>query len=169
MFSLKLDCVSLVCGAMLLFCGGVALMYCSHYFGGLGSCKGLFYTIVVFICVMLVLVFRSNLLLTLVMWEYLGLVRFILILYYSKMGSLRSSVITLVSSRLGDVALFIIFGLVERLGGVSSLGLRGLLLRFVVLTKSACYPLVSWLVEAMRAHTPVSSLVHSSTLVAAGV
>jgi NADH:ubiquinone oxidoreductase subunit 5 (subunit L)/multisubunit Na+/H+ antiporter MnhA subunit len=38
----------------------------------------------------------------------------------------------------------------------------------VVLSKRAAYPFISWLLEAMRAPTPVSSLVHSSTLVAAG-
>ena len=43
-----------------------------------------------------------------------------------------------------------------------------LLYLLVVLRKSAAYPFISWLLEAMRAPTPVSSLVHSSTLVAAG-
>lgn len=43
-----------------------------------------------------------------------------------------------------------------------------MLVFLVVSGKSARYPFISWLVEAMRAPTPVSSLVHSSTLVAAG-
>lgn len=95
-----------------------------------------------------------------------------MILFYAKGRSLRASLITLFSSRFGDVALFVM--LVVRLelnkGGVflySYVFLSSFLL--VLFTKRASFPFVAWLLEAMRAPTPVSSLVHSSTLVAAGV
>lgn len=104
------------------------------------------------------------------LWEYLGLVRFFLIIFYGKSVSLRASLITLFASRFGDVCLFILFGLVARYAvGRIGLMLMGVVLLLIVLTKSACFPFISWLLEAMRAPTPVSSLVHSSTLVAAGV
>lgn len=45
----------------------------------------------------------------------------------------------------------------------------GISVFLVIASKSASYPFMSWLLEAMRAPTPVRSLVHSSTLVAAGV
>lgn len=81
---------------------------------------------------------------------------------------LRAALITLFASRFGDVALFVVIAYLRWWYDLSGL-LLGLLLMMIVLTKRACYPFVSWLLEAMRAPTPVSSLVHSSTLVAAGV
>lgn len=167
-FDFLLDSVSLVSVYMLFCCGLVALFYCYHYFGSSLEGGSLFFLMCLFLFVMLLLVFRSSLLFSLVMWEYLGLVRFFLILFYSKMVSLRASLVTLFASRWGDVSFF---GLVMWYFFYwdFSVWVVSLLLFFVILTKRACYPFISWLIEAMRAPTPVSSLVHSSTLVAAGV
>nr|WRY69460.1 NADH dehydrogenase subunit 5 [Hypoderaeum conoideum] len=167
-FSFMLDEVSVVCLYMLVCCGFVALFYCFHYFGG-GLEGGLLFPLVVwFLSVMGILVLSSSLLFSLVFWEYLGLVSFFLILFYSNMSSLRASLITLFASRFGDVSLFV---MIMWLSYVWDLSISVFLFLFVlvVITKSACYPFVSWLLEAMRAPTPVSSLVHSSTLVAAGI
>lgn len=160
--------LSVVCLVMLLYCGSVALFYCFHYFGGRGDAYLLYSLMVVFLGVMAVLVLSGSVLMTLLMWEYLGLVSFFLILFYSKMARLRASLITLFASRFGDVSLFLVIMWLCWWVDVSS-AVFGLLLLLVVLTKRACYPFISWLLEAMRAPTPVRSLVHSSTLVAAGV
>lgn len=98
----------------------------------------------------------------------MGLVRFFLILFYSKRRSLRASLITLFASRFGDVALFFLIMWSFRWLDFSWF-VSGVFLFLVVFTKRAGYPFISWLLEAMRAPTPVRSLVHSSTLVAAGV
>lgn len=165
---LLLDGVSLMLILMLFFCGFVALFYCFHYFGGsLESCY-LFPLIVWFISVMCLLVTRGGLAFSLVFWEYLGFVSFLLILFYSNGVRLRASVITLFASRFGDVCFFVLILWSSWWLGFSCLRFLWLVL-LVVVTKSAAYPFMSWLLEAMRAPTPVRSLVHSSTLVAAGV
>nr|AWK02439.1 NADH dehydrogenase subunit 5 [Acanthoparyphium sp. WAK-2018] len=168
LLSVMFDEVSSVGLFMLFCCGSIALYYCHHYFGG--SLEGvlLFPLIVWFLGVMGILMVSSSLLFSLFFWEYLGIVSFFLILFYSNMSSLRASLITLFASRFGDVSIFLLIMCVSCWCQVSSV-LYVVLFLLVVLTKSACYPFVSWLLEAMRAPTPVSSLVHSSTLVAAGV
>nr|YP_010704133.1 NADH dehydrogenase subunit 5 [Plagiorchis elegans]WCO87343.1 NADH dehydrogenase subunit 5 [Plagiorchis elegans] len=167
-FEFLLDSISLISLYMLFCCGVVALFYCFHYFGITLEGFSLFLLMCFFLSVMAFLVVSSSFLFSLVMWEYLGLVSFFLILFYSNSVSLRASLITLFASRWGDISFF---GLIMWYFFYwdFSLILVSVLLFFVVLTKSACYPFISWLIEAMRAPTPVSSLVHSSTLVAAGV
>nr|UFQ88748.1 NADH dehydrogenase subunit 5 [Rhinebothrium scobinae] len=164
---LYIDIVTVGILLMLGICFGYALFYTGHYFGGDIAGTELNKMICAFVAVMASLVVTGDFLSTLVLWEYLGVVSFFLILFYSNYLSLRSSVVTLVSSRFGDVCLFFIIS-VSFFGGYYSF-FCAVLFYFIIFTKSAGFPFISWLLEAMRAPTPVSSLVHSSTLVAAGV
>nr|ALD62349.1 NADH dehydrogenase subunit 5 [Echinostoma hortense] len=167
-FGFLVDESSMICFFMLICCGYIALFYCFHYFSGDANGGLLFPLVIWFLGVMALLMFSSSLLYSLVLWEYLGLVSFFLILFYSNSSSLRASLITLFASRFGDVSLFLLIMWLSWWSEVSSLFFVVLFL-LIVMTKSACFPFISWLLEAMRAPTPVSSLVHSSTLVAAGV
>ena len=87
------------------------------------------------------LMFRGDFLFSLVAWEYLGLARYLLILFLCNETSVHASLVTVFASRFGDVALFVIVGL--GLFGCSYSFFYGFLLLLVVLTKSACFPFSS--------------------------
>lgn len=81
---------------------------------------------------------------------------------------------TLLTNRLGDRILLIRFSYWLGLRLLSSIYQKGTILAFllfllVTLTKRAQVPFTRWLPAAMAAPTPVSALVHSSTLVTAGI
>lgn len=164
----KIDYITLLIDIMLTICFVYVLEYTTHYFSGDSVIVNpLTKMICLFVGVMFILVSTGDYLSSLVFWEYLGTVSFFLILFYGSYLSLRSSIITLVSSRFGDVCLFILIGYSLFCQGNSLIGM--FLFFFIVFTKRAGFPFIRWLLEAMRAPTPVSSLVHSSTLVAAGI
>nr|AYH51424.1 NADH dehydrogenase subunit 5 [Tylodelphys immer] len=163
-----LDTTVIMCAVMLFTCSLLAFIYCFHYYYGVLEAKFLFYLMVWFVGVMLVLIMTGSLVFTLVMWEYLGFVSFLLILFYSNSSGVRASLVTLFSSRFGDVGLFVVLVYIMS-GGSFSSWFFFFSFFLIVISKSAGFPFISWLLEAMRAPTPVSSLVHSSTLVAAGV
>ena len=167
LLKLDYDYVNCMILVMLLVCFCYVWNYTGHYFMGEIVGTELNKIILLFVCVMARLVSTGDFLTTLVFWEYLGVVSFFLILFYCSYLSLRSSIITLVSSRLGDVALFLIISVWGFL--FDNLLLRFICICLIIFTKRARFPLIRWLLEAMRAPTPVRSLVHSSTLVAAGV
>nr|AKP19677.1 NADH dehydrogenase subunit 5 [Gyrodactylus sp. FY-2015] len=161
------DFLSVSCMGMLITCFIIAGVFYWHYFSW--HSDYLIINIQGFVSSMVFLILSSSVLISFIGWELLGISSFFLILYYSTYYSSRAAIITVVSSRLGDVGFFLFIALVinDNLLYLNSLG--SIFIAFLIISKSAVFPLTSWLLEAMRAPTPVSSLVHSSTLVAAGV
>lgn len=106
-------------------------------------------------------------------WDGLGISSFILIIHYENWKRLNSRVFTLLRNRIGDVIFLVLFGFLGWMAGETnkilfiSWGL--LLIIFISITKRAQAPISAWLPAAIAAPTPVSALVHSSTLVTAGV
>nr|UNO31806.1 NADH dehydrogenase subunit 5 [Liposcelis bostrychophila] len=134
-----------------------------------------FLTLFLFILSMLILIFSFNISSLLVGWDGLGVTSFLLIYFYHSLKSVNSSLVTLTLNRVGD--LMIIFSITMGLMlytwnfffSEETVKIFNFLLMMAALSKSAQLPLSSWLPLAMAAPTPVSSLVHSSTLVTAGV
>lgn len=86
----------------------------------------------------------------------------------------RGGAVTVVTNRIGDifVVLFIVTVIsqgADLMSTPTGSGLVCMLLFLAGVTKRAIMPYSIWLPEAIAAPTPVSSLVHSSTLVTAGV
>jgi len=136
---------------------------------------------------MLTLCVSRNMLQLYIFWELVGLASYLLIgFYYQKFSASEAGKKALVMTRLGDIAFFI--GLILVLlnfGNLDILQMNGpnltagmspvlitvcaFLIFGGVVGKSAQFPLMTWLPDAMEGPTPVSALLHSATMVAAGV
>ncbi|MBL8027571.1 MAG: NADH-quinone oxidoreductase subunit L [Fibrobacteres bacterium] len=143
--------------------------------------RGLFFFIIfVFLSAMFGVVFSNNLMWLYFFWEITTISSFLLIGYkgdeVSKNNAFRALTYNLLGGlgfALGLVIMFKTTGIMEMdkllaCGkGVAVLPIA--LLAFAGMTKSAQMPFSSWLLGAMVAPTPVSALLHSSTMVKAGV
>ena len=133
--------------------------------------------VLAFVGSMYFLIFIPNLVILLIGWDGLGLTSFLLVCYYQNRKSLSAGIITALTNRVGDVLILVCISLIVNEGRFLVYGVKRfwVSLLFVVclifggMTKSAQIPFCAWLPAAMAAPTPVSSLVHSSTLVTAGV
>lgn len=126
------------------------------------------------------LILSPNLMRVLLGWDGLGVTSYLLVIYYHSNKSYNAGIITALTNRIGDVAILIIIAFLLTFGSwnysviasEAPLSLIDPVTAGVVLaaiTKSAQIPFSAWLPAAMAAPTPVSALVHSSTLVTAGV
>lgn len=137
------------------------------------------FTILVLLFIMSInlLIFIPHFIVLLLGWDGLGIVSFILVIYYQNPKSLAAGIITALTNRIGDVLLLVSIGWTLNQGHWFILNiwsssvsiLQVLCITLAAITKSAQIPFSRWLPAAIAAPTPVSALVHSSTLVTAGV
>ena len=122
-----------------------------------------------------------------IFWELVGLASYLLIgFWYEKFSATEAGKKAFVMTRFGDVAFLLGLLLVlAHLGNLNILEMNGsqvteqmsstyitisaLLIFGGIIGKSAQFPLLTWLPDAMEGPTPVSALLHSATMVAAGV
>jgi len=144
-----------------------------------------FYFIFLLLCfylTMYMFIVSFNILTLFICWEYLGLVSYLLINYW--LTRINCGIKTLLYNRIGDCCFLLVISLFYAYYYTFSLITFNLyivifsyifmlfvLFMFIVIffTKSAILPFSSWLISAMAAPTPVSSLLHSSTMVIAGI
>ena len=117
------------------------------------------------------LILNSNFYWIIFGWDGLGVVSFLLIVYYRNFERVTNGLFTIFQNRFGDLffVIFLLLILSLRNHGSFYFSLAGLFLILGACVKRAQYPFNAWLLAAIRAPTPISSLVHSSTLVVAGV
>lgn len=134
--------------------------------------------ITLFLSAMQLLVFAGDWVLFIAAWELMGFASFLLIAtWHEKPEAQQGSVKAFMLTRFTDMGLYLgIFVIVLTSGNtqvhhvtatqISTLG--GIFFLLAVMGKSAQVPFQSWLSGAMAGPTPVSALLHSATMVAAG-
>ncbi|MCW2666251.1 MAG: nuoL [Frankiales bacterium] len=138
-----------------------------------------------FVTAMLLLVLGNSYLALYVGWEGVGLASYLLISWYFwKPSAATAGKKAFIANRVGDVGLSLaimvmfatlgttsfegVFGSAEQLTAGAATAI-GLLLLLGACGKSGQFPLHTWLPDAMEGPTPVSALIHASTMVTAGV
>lgn len=172
---LLLDWISLIFVRVVMLISSMVMFYRVYYMYDDLFISRFYLLVFIFIVSIVLIIMRPNLVRILLGWDGLGLVSYCLVIYYQNQLSFNSGIITVLSNRVGDVGLLISIGLLLSCGSwnIFLLNEGDLLIIFMVflasITKSAQIPFSYWLPQAIAAPTPVSSLVHSSTLVTAGV
>ena len=131
-----------------------------------------------FVGSMTLLVLTDSILIFYGAWELVGACSYLLIsFWHQKTAAIQAAKKAFLINRLGDIAL--LFGLIalglhfntwqfSEINGIAPT-LIGIAIITGGIAKSAQFPLMSWLPDAMEGPTPASALIHAATMVAAGV
>nr|YP_010554614.1 NADH dehydrogenase subunit 5 [Diplectrona albofasciata]UYO79234.1 NADH dehydrogenase subunit 5 [Diplectrona albofasciata] len=175
------DWMSLMFFFLVTFISSMVIFYSDSYMVSDLFLDRFIYMVLLFVASMILLIFSLNLISLLLGWDGLGLVSYCLVIYYQNPKSFNSGMLTALSNRIGDVMILMGIAWMVNVGSWNFMSYSMLMMDsfvmmvimvFIMLaamTKSAQVPFSAWLPAAMAAPTPVSALVHSSTLVTAGV
>nr|UOU85182.1 NADH dehydrogenase subunit 5 [Cephalops aeneus] len=175
------DWMSLMFMSFVLLISSLVIYYSMEYMMGDENINRFIFLVFMFVMSMMLLIISPNLISILLGWDGLGLVSYCLVIYYQNVKSYSAGMLTVLSNRIGDVAILLAIAWMLNFGSwnfiffldfnktMIEMKIIGVLILMAAMTKSAQIPFSSWLPAAMAAPTPVSALVHSSTLVTAGV
>nr|YP_010586471.1 NADH dehydrogenase subunit 5 [Plectrocnemia tortosa]UZZ44272.1 NADH dehydrogenase subunit 5 [Plectrocnemia tortosa] len=176
-----LDYKSLLFMSIVLLISSMIMLYSDIYMNNEIYKLRFILLVFLFILSMMLLILSPNLISIMLGWDGLGLISFCLVIYYQNKSSLNSGMLTALMNRVGDVMILMSIVWMMNFGSWNflyylnfmKLDLNMKVILFFVMmasiTKSAQIPFSSWLPAAMAAPTPISALVHSSTLVTAGI
>ncbi|HRO44102.1 MAG TPA: proton-conducting transporter membrane subunit, partial [Flavipsychrobacter sp.] len=185
-FNFLVDGLSLLFALMITGIGSLVFLYTSAYMKGDAYLDRFYGYLCLFMGAMLGMVLSDNIFTLFVFWELTSISSFFLIGYNNEnKESRKSALIALAITGLGGFFLLAAFALMGNIAGTYSIsemigsaavlkehGLYLLIIIFLFLaafSKSAQYPLHFWLPGAMKAPTPVSTYLHSATMVKAGI
>lgn len=175
--------ISIICTVLII--STLVHLYSIDYMSSDPHNQRFFAYLSLFTFFMVLLVAADNYFLLFVGWEFIAVCSYLLInFWFTIIEANKSAMQSFIVNRVGDMALSVSFlAIVFLFGNVdfatvfslaptmneSALTIIGLLLLFGSMGKSAQIGLNTWLPTAMAGPTPVSSLIHSATLVSAGV
>ena len=175
------DWISLLFISFVLLIASLVIYYRKEYIRGDININRFVILVLMFVLSIILLIISPNLIRILLGWDGLGLVSYCLVIYFQNVKSYNAGILTALSNRIGDVAFLLAIAWILNYGSWNyifylesiknriEMEIIGGLIILAAITKRAQIPFSSWLPAAIAAPTPVSALVHSSTLVTAGV
>ena len=192
-----IDGLSVTILVVVAFISTLVQIYSTEYLHGDRRYTHFFASLTLFSAGMLNMVVAENMIQLILGWEIMGLCSFMLIGHWWEDGAnSRAALKAFFTVRTGDVGLLVGIAVIFFAANewtTSNLGLSGFSIRGIsawalsgdadstvilvaavalfiaCIGKSGQFPLHTWLPDAMAGPTPVSSLLHSSTMVVAGV
>lgn len=194
-FRLSMNKLTFGFGYLTLTISVFVLLYSFFYFRGEPTIERLPLMLMLFVNSMLLLLFSDNLLVTFIGWELIGVTSFFLINYWStRVDTLKSALKALVFNLFSDAFFFLALLLIAEIfktldipvlnslshssydttvsvGHIKLSGLSVISVSLLIAAsiKSAQFILHAWLPDSMEAPAPASALIHSATLVSAGI
>lgn len=183
-FSLKLDALSLFFFLIISSISILVIFYSLFYMKKYERHSYFYSSLTLFIIAMYGIVLANNTIILYLFWELTSVASFLLIAFHynkapSYQGALKSFVITI----LGGSVMLIGLLLLNHIAGTAQIdqilagnfrkdalfNISMVLIMIGAFSKSAQFPFHIWLPDAMEAPTPVSALLHSATMVKAGI